>query len=83
MQIKLVVVVVVVVASVGRNRPKADAMSDSAARKTFCAGHNREHKLQPETVQENPLAPGVWSLRHVNIKDMLILRKKGKLEGGL
>ena len=57
MQIKLVVVVVV--ASVGRNRPKADAMSGSAARKTFCAGHNREHKLQPETAQENPLAPGV------------------------
>ena len=27
------------------------------------AGHNREHKLQPETAQEKPLAPRVTSLR--------------------
>ena len=32
-------------------------------RAAYRAGHNREHKLQPETAQEKPLAPRVAHLQ--------------------
>ena len=47
---------------IGRSRAASAKGRRNERLAAFRAGHNREHKLQPETAQEKPLAPRVGGL---------------------